>query len=448
MKIRCLHAARAYLHVIIRYSQITGHSPGDDVVISNNSSVSKPIPIFAFGEPPAKISRAKDRAAPTAPSAEIESSLIEFSGSGGEYFRIWIVNLLLIMVTFGIYYPWAKVRKIKYFYNNTSIDGHALDFHADPKKMLRGTAIVGVFFFLYSYAVDFSPIAGLVAVACFLVLAPMLFRASMRFRLANTSWRGMRFRFAAKDLKEAYWCIVPALALFLLPGVILALLDDGAPKKNLGASPAEVWMPFGLYALVLAVAIPYFFWRLKRYQHNHYAWGSMQSEYRSEVAQTYKVFGMTVLLVLLIMAAFFLPVYAMISTLGNASGKGVLGRMLSFFPLLIAFFIAINIAPRAYFTTKMQNLLWSRTGNRHFRFKSDLAVGKFMALQFKNYLLIAITLGLYWPFAVIANKRMQLEAVSLKTRIALDELSSAAIARENDAAGDMAADIFGFDVGL
>jgi uncharacterized membrane protein YjgN (DUF898 family) len=96
----------------------------------------------------------------------------------------------------------------------------------------------------------------------------------------------------------------------------------------------------------------------------------------------------------------------------------------------------------------MQNLIWSRTGNRHFRFKSDLALGKFMGLQVKNYLLIAITFGLYWPFAVIATKRMQLEAVSLKTRVSLDALTSAARARENDAAGDMAADIFGFDVGM
>eukprot|EP01031_Cornospumella_fuschlensis_P012127 gene12127-14827_t len=33
---------------------------------------------------------------------------IEFTGSGSEYFRIWVVNLLLLLVTVGIYYPWAK----------------------------------------------------------------------------------------------------------------------------------------------------------------------------------------------------------------------------------------------------------------------------------------------------------------------------------------------------
>jgi uncharacterized membrane protein YjgN (DUF898 family) len=127
---------------------------------------------------------------------------------------------------------------------------------------------------------------------------------------------------------------------------------------------------------------------------------------------------------------------------------GVIAAFSLLIPLFFLFAITINILPRAYLTAKMQNLLWSRTGNRHFRFKSELPVGKFIGLQFKNYFLILITLGLYWPFAVVATQRMKLEAVSLKTRIALDKLSDAARARENDAAGDMAADLFGFDVGM
>ena len=40
---------------------------------------------------------------------------VEFSGRGGEYFRIWIVNLVLTILTFGIYSAWAKVRTKRYF---------------------------------------------------------------------------------------------------------------------------------------------------------------------------------------------------------------------------------------------------------------------------------------------------------------------------------------------
>ena len=36
---------------------------------------------------------------------------IKFKGQAGEYFGIWIVNLLLTVITIGIYSAWAKVRK-------------------------------------------------------------------------------------------------------------------------------------------------------------------------------------------------------------------------------------------------------------------------------------------------------------------------------------------------
>lgn len=36
---------------------------------------------------------------------------MSFTGQAGEYFRIWIVNLCLTIVTLGIYLPWAIVRQ-------------------------------------------------------------------------------------------------------------------------------------------------------------------------------------------------------------------------------------------------------------------------------------------------------------------------------------------------
>jgi hypothetical protein len=43
----------------------------------------------------------------------------EFRGEAREYFRIWIVNLALGIVTLGVYSAWAKVRSERYFYGNT-----------------------------------------------------------------------------------------------------------------------------------------------------------------------------------------------------------------------------------------------------------------------------------------------------------------------------------------
>lgn len=380
----------------------------------------------------------------------------QFSGSGSEYFRIWIVNLLLILVTLGLYLPWAKVRKLKYFYNNTRIAGHTLDFHGDPKKMLRGLLLTGFLFGLYSQAAQISAITGLVGAVVLLALAPLLFRAAMKFRLANTSWHGLRFRFTATDLKELYWRLVPPLALILLPGTLVSFLkppQSEADTENLSSLMSATSGVIGLCYLILIFSMPYFFWRLKRFQHNHYAWGPLISEYRSSVMETYKVFGMTALVMLGIVATFGVAAALLIPTLFFGGKAGLSYSMfLILIPLFYAFAIAINIAPRAYFTSRMQNLLWSRTGNSYFRFKSELPAQQFMWLQFKNYFLIFVTVGLYWPFAVIATKRMQLEAMALKARADIENLVDAARKREDDGAGDMAVDLagdfLGIDIGM
>jgi uncharacterized membrane protein YjgN (DUF898 family) len=365
------------------------------------------------------------------PLTTIDSYPLTFSATGSEYFRVWIVNLLLILVTVGIYLPWAKVRKLKYFYSNTRIDDHPLDFHGEPRKMLRGTAIVGVFFVVYYLAASMPSLVGSVAALALMVIWPLLFRAGMKFRLANTSWRGMRFRFVDTGVKPLYWLIVPPLVLMFLPGVLTVFYRPGADTtKGLDASSVAILIGAGLaYVSVLVFSAPYFFWRIKRYQHNNYAYGPLQAEYRSGVWHTYKIFGLTALM--------FIPITALFSGLVGVA------------PLLVIFYIiSINIAPKAFFMARMQNLLWSRTGNRYFRFKSDLRARKFVGLQFKNYFLILLTLGLYWPFAVVATKRMQIEAMALKARVDLDTLTDAARQRENDAAGDMAADVFGLDIGM
>ncbi len=34
---------------------------------------------------------------------------LNFTGKGSEYFKIWIVNIALSLITLGIYSAWAKV---------------------------------------------------------------------------------------------------------------------------------------------------------------------------------------------------------------------------------------------------------------------------------------------------------------------------------------------------
>ncbi len=375
---------------------------------------------------------------------------IEFTGSGSEYFRVWIVNLLLILVTLGIYLPWAKVRKIKYFYSNTLIDGHALDFHGNPKKMLRGTVLVAVFFLLYSKAFSVSPWAALVATVAIIALWPLLVRASLRFRLSNTSWRSLRFEFSG-DVKEAFITAGVPLAVILIP--ICILLFNVNPEVLRAAQQPDTTgdKVFAAVAGIYLLLLPYFYWRSTRYQHGHYNYASLRTEFRSKPWDFYAIFlkalAATVLVGGVVLA---LLVFAMGVSLASLFAKGGAGNAAKILLLTVFFVImavAFNVGIRSYLMTRLQNLTWTRTGNHSIRFMSDLKLGAFAWQQFKNYVLIFITLGFYWPFAVVATKRMQLEAMSLRSRVDFNALVAQSRS-EGDAAGDAAADMFNADLGL
>src|SRR5437867_12462369 len=88
-----------------------------------------------------------------------------FTGRGSEYFRIWVVNLLLTLLTVGLYSAWAKVRKATYFRHNTWLDGHVFDYHGNPVAILRGRLVAVVLLTGYTWAFQFSNAAGLLTVA-------------------------------------------------------------------------------------------------------------------------------------------------------------------------------------------------------------------------------------------------------------------------------------------
>ncbi len=382
------------------------------------------------------------------PLATSDTHPVEFSGSGSEYFRIWIVNLLLILVTFGIYMPWAKVRRLKYFYGNTRIDGDALDFHGEAQKMLRGTLIAGVFFGVYSTAAGFSPWAGLFAGLVFVVVWPVLYRASLKFRLHNSSWRGIRMHLAPSTLHEVYWAVLPPNLLLIVPAAMLAFEKVDLPLQ--GAAEIAWKIVIGIFAALFILTLPYFLWRINRYRIEHSAWGPLRMEFRSSFVDMYKVVLKTAFMALLIFTMFVAVALMLVPDLfsGLRTGAGGFSNVWLLIPLFIGFMVCMNILPRAYYSAHSQNLLWSRRGNRFLRFKSDLAAGPYMLLQLKNYVLIAVTLGLYWPFAVVATRRMEIEAVSLKTRVALNTLTDQARQPHTDALGDMAADMFDMDMGI
>ena len=123
----------------------------------------------------------------------IDAYPLEFTGSGGEYFRVWIVNVLLSIVTLGFYTPCSRKRTAQYFYSHTLVAGSPLEFTAQQRRMVMGFVLLVMITLAYNIAARTGQDT---TVGLFLlggaVLAPFIWASAMRFRLGATRWRGLR----------------------------------------------------------------------------------------------------------------------------------------------------------------------------------------------------------------------------------------------------------------
>ena len=171
----------------------------------------------------------------------------KFTGSAGEYFGIWFVNGLLTSITFGIYGPWAKVKRLRYFYSHTSIDNSPFQFLANPASMLVSRLIaIGLFvLFIFSeqFFGEFSAATAIYVtlVLLYLIVAPIVLIMVASFRLRNSAWRNVKFGFN----KDYWWAYRVYLAPVAVLGVLIIsmaapfYMADAEHKEYLQSQPAE-----------------------------------------------------------------------------------------------------------------------------------------------------------------------------------------------------------------
>lgn len=378
---------------------------------------------------------------------QVQTLPIRFTGSGSEYFRIWIVNLLLILVTFTLYWPFARARRIAYFQNNTLVGDDPLGFHANPWKMFRGYLVVAGFGLAYGITSEVMPLVGAAIFLVFALLWPALWRASLQFRLRNTSWRGVRLGFEG-DMKGAYLAFAPLLLPVL--GFVALILVGAALEPGEGVSREErtrLGLMFGgmaaLVSLLVAAVMPWCLARIKQYQHGGYRFAGERTELRAGTRRFYGLGVRTAGVVLLVML-----IVGAVAGLGIAlAGRSAAG-LLAFSGAVALGYVLIPLLVVPYYTAALQNLVWANTRSRNTRFRSELGFGTLARVTFVNWLLIAVTLGLYWPFAQVRLARARLEAMALQVKGSVNDWLATAQRRDVGPLGDAAGDFFGIDMGL
>lgn len=126
---------------------------------------------------------------------------VEFTGRWQEFLGIAVTNLLLTLVTLGLYRFWAKARERRYLWSNSRLIGNELEWTGTGGEMFVGFmmamgVLIGAMVLLFGGSAllgEWFLYVGGIAFYVFLLWAVGFaqFRA-LRYRLSRSYWRGIR----------------------------------------------------------------------------------------------------------------------------------------------------------------------------------------------------------------------------------------------------------------
>lgn len=313
---------------------------------------------------------------------------LSFNGEGARYFGIWVVNIILTILTLGLYYPWAKVANRKYIWNSTSIGDDRFIFHGTGKEIFKG--------FVIAYLIVLMPIVFLVLSTSsfyisemeqgsvllfigifffiYLLLPPVAIFGAWRYRVSRTSWRGIYFSFNGR-LRD-----------FILLYFVQFFF---------------VIVTFGIY-------FPWFKVRIMQFLFSHTKFGQYELDFEGDGSDLFVI--------------------------------NLLGGILSVITLYIYF--PWFLKNRFKFT--IDNTVIYH-GDKKSYLRTNLDGGDLFGTLLLNAILTFVTLGLATPWAIMRNYKLFLESVHLPTEVDLDALEQN-VDDFDDATGDSLVDIM--DVGL
>ena len=334
---------------------------------------------------------------------------VSFKGKGKEYFGIWIVNILLSVITLGIYSAWAKVRNKRYFYGNTFIGGDSFEYHGQPIQILKGRIIALICVVVWGVTNQLAPQIALILMMAFVALLPLLSRSNARFDSAMTSFRNVHFSFHG-TISGAYWSIL-GRGLIVGLGLVLAIFAiTFIMKANMIAGGIAILVSIPAYVYLQSWSLT----GIANYFSNGYRYGDRQFKADYQSRYYFKVYLVCMIAWVLVSAAAALGFFSIagFSVISNPESISEMANSGSFTSLMVAFyfgFIAMSLAIAAYVKVKVRNYTFSELtlegkeseSNSGFSFASTLTVKGYMTLVITNFLLQVVTLGLARPWVMV-----------------------------------------------
>lgn len=374
----------------------------EDVIASLPPLPAPPLPPVPVGSAPI--------AAP-APAMPREYPFL-FDGNAGEYFRIWIVNLALSILSLGIFSAWAKVRSERYFYGNTRLAGVPFEYLARPLPILLGRIVAVILFGGYVIAGQYSIGLQLGLALLIAVLTPWLIVRGAAFRARYSSWRGLNFRFVS-DYGEAY-------IRFLLLGIPLILS--------------------------LGLLYPWVKGKQKEFIVESHRYGGAWFRFLLRPGQFYPAYliAWAVCMAWMVVSGFLLGGAVMVFAI-SGTGSGPPPAWVIY--VMVAFMYSGYFVVLAFLAAAISNLIYNHIEIDGRRFRSTLKGSRLLWIYSGNTLAILASAGLLIPWAKVRLARYRAECLSL---FAADDFNGMRAERaiNIDAMAAEVDGLFDIDIGL
>ena len=294
-----------------------------------------------------------------------------FHGTGGTLFGIHIVNVLLTIVTLGVYYFWAKTRVRVYMLSQSEFEGDRFAWHGTGKELLIGflkamiiffipLSVLGVIKDVPEVSAPLQFLAAILGYALVVIVLPLAMVGSRRYRLSRISWRGIRFSF-----RGPAWDFVK---IFIVGSILTSLT-------------------LGLY-------YPFFDTRRYAFMTAHAWFGNRRFRFDGEGRELFRPFLLTILLV---------P-----------------------FTLGLALF---------WYWARRRRFFWDHTSVDEARFRCTVTGGRLALLTLGNVVLLVCTVGLAWPWVKVRNARFTCANLTIDGPLDLDQIQQDAQAASTTGEG-------------
>ena len=341
-------------------------------------------------------------------AAGSQTRRLRFTADGWEYFRIWIVNVALTLLTLGIYSAWAKVRARRYLYGNIWLGDAAFDYTANPVAILRGRILVAIVLVLLSFAQILSIFYYYAALAVLAPLVPWVVVRARTFQLRNSRYRGIAF-----DFKGRFW-------------------------------DAAVWYPLMAVAsfVTLGLAWPFRVFGRDRFLITESRFGNKPFRFIGEASPYYGVYVVVWVMTMILFIGSCFVVISMVAMEPDAETPPPAANF-----VMPVFFALVGLVSFVYIRTRLLSYRWSCTQLGDSDFILQLSFGTMLWLYASNTALIIATFGLFAPFAKIRVLRYVVDQFLVMQSLGKITFE-AGDAQRLGATGAEAAGEFGLEIGI